>query len=233
LEYKDRSKRNTRGVPVVKVKNQRAKASQALDIGLLLVLGLAWLGNDLTMVPPALAGQPNNQSAEAEAKPKVVKPGEGRRKFIPVKIDQRFASGTLMGHPFNLVKATCTGNTIVLDGGDIIASDPSKGRTKIVIEFSTPQVFANESYQVRYNATQAVKADSQTKAPAITYVAQDKSGAVVSTTATNGSKSDNLDYAMELRFSPLTKKGELPGFIRLQIGSDPVSDVKGYFYASR
>jgi len=205
---------------VVKVKNHRVKGIQALGIWLL--LGLASLSTNLTMVLPALAGQPT-----------VVKPGEGRRKFIPVKIDERLVTGSLMGHPFNLVKANCTGNTITLDGGDMIASDPSQGRTKIVVEFATPQSFANQSYQIRYNAGQAIMADSQTKAPTVTYVALDKSGAVVSTTATNGSKSDNLDYAMELRFSPLTKKGELPGFIRLQIGSQPVSDVKGYFYANR
>jgi hypothetical protein len=216
---------------VVKIKKRRDKASQALRIGALLLLPLAGIGADLIMLPQAIAADP--KTSDAATKSTVTKLGEGRRKFIPVKIDERFATGSLVGRPFTLVKATCTDSTIVLDGGNIDPSDASKGHTKIVIEFPAPQTFANENYQIHYNATVALTEKKQTKAPRVTYVAADKSGAPVTTTATNGSKSDNLDYAMELRFSPLTKKGELPGFIRLQIGSSPVSDIKGYFYANR
>jgi len=182
-----------------------------------------------TLSQQAFAADP----AGSDEKIKVVKPGEGRRKFIPVKVEERNAAGSLVGSPFNLVKASVSGNTLILDGGNMVASDPGKGHTKILIEFPTAQTFANETFQVRYNSTDALTAKGQTKAPKITYVTLDKSGAPVSTTATNGSKQDNLDYAMELRFSPLTKSGDLPGFIRLQIGSSPVSDVKGSFNASR
>jgi hypothetical protein len=183
------------------------------------------------MLPQALAQANKNTSAGAD-KSRVVKADSSAAKSIKIKIDEHVVSGSLVGHPFNLIKATCSNTSIVLEGGDIIAADPSKGKSKIIIDFSRPQNFANQSYRIRYNGGQAVTADSQTKAPTVTYVTLDKSGALVSTTATNGSTSDNLDYAMQLKFSPLTKNGELKGFIQLQIGTDPVSDVKGYFDAN-
>ena len=218
-----------RGITVVNIKDLRVKASQWLSPRLMLSLSLACSCNSLTIMQAALA---QTHSSTAAGKTAVVKASPGKGASAAVKIEEPLAAGTLMGHPFNVVKATYTGNSIALDGGDAVAGDPSKGRTKIVIEFAGPQVFSNQTYHIRYNAKQALMADSQTKAPTVTYVAQDKSGAVASTTATNDSKSDNLDYVMELKFKPLTKKGELPGFIRLQIGSDPVSDVKGSFSAT-
>ncbi|MBU6454056.1 MAG: hypothetical protein KGS72_19915 [Cyanobacteria bacterium REEB67] len=146
--------------------------------------------------------------------------------------DSSQISGKLIGHPFSLVKATCAGTTITLDGGDIVSGDPSKGRNKIVISFPASLGFFNQTYQVPYNATRALLAKKgDVKAPTITYTGLDKSGALVTRTATNGSKSDELDYAMELQFNARTKAGDPNGHLKLQIGSEPVTDLRGDFVA--
>jgi hypothetical protein len=141
-------------------------------------------------------------------------------------------SGKLIGHPFSLVKATCAGTTITLDGGDIVSGDPTKGRNKVVISFPASIGFFNQTYQVPYNATRALLTKKgDVKAPTITYTGLDKNGALVTRTATNGSKTDELDYAMELQFNARTKAGDPNGHLKLQIGSDPITDLRGDFVA--
>lgn len=200
--------------------------------GFLFSLVLAILSGDLITTGQVFA-QSEIKSVKVEGGPLVVKPRAAKARVVPEKMDQRFATGSLVGRPFTLARAKWAGNKICLFGGDLPGSKADKEYNIITIEFPTPQKFPNENYQIRYNSTQALTEKAQTKAPTVTYVALDKTGAVITTTATNGSKSDNQDYAMELKFYPLTKKGELPGFVHIQIGSDPVSDIKGFFYAVR
>ncbi len=205
---------------------------QSKQAGFLFWVLLAILSGNLITTGQVCA-QTEIKSVKVEGGPLVVKPRAAKAKVVAEKMDQRFATGSLVGRPFTLSRAKWAGNTIVLYGGDLPGSKADKEYNIITIEFPTPQKFANQNYQIRYNSTSALTEKSQTKAPKVTYVALDKSGAVTTTTATNGAREDNQDYAMELKFYPLTKKGQLPGFVHIQIGSDPVSDIKGFFYADR
>ena len=211
---------------MVKVKNPPTSAcltiSRALGSGLLLLALCSW-----TVLPQALA-----QSTDHKAQGNTgFNPEEGKRKSQVPK-NEPPVGGKIIGHPFKLVKASYTSTSIILDGGDIVASDPSKGRNKIAIDFPWAQSFGSMSYRIPYNAKQAQSTKGETNAPKISYTGLDKSGAVVTKTATNGSKSDELDYAMEIKFDPIGKNGELPGYVRLQIGSEPITDLTGTFYAS-
>ena len=138
-------------------------------------------------------------------------------------------AGQLIGHPFKLVKATCNNTTLTLDGGDANPGDPSKGRNKIVIQFPSAQDFANQTYQVPYNGQKAMLVKGETRAPKVIYSGVDKDGNAVTRSAVNNSTADELDYAMELKFSPATKPGEMSGHIKLQIGTNPVTDLRGDF----
>ena len=158
--------------------------------------------------------------------------GHNRRIFVPVKVQSVFrpVEGSITGHPFKLVKASMTSNSVQLVGGNMVASDPAKGAAKVVIEFAAPQNFSNRTYQIRYNTQRALTENGDVKAPKVIYTALDKSGAVSTVEAVNGSRDDKLDYAMELKFYPPSKKGEQHGYIRLQIGTEPVSEIKGDFF---
>jgi len=151
------------------------------------------------------------------------KSGPSRRIFVPVKVQSVFrpAEGVLAGHPFKLARSTISANSVTPDGGD----------SKIVIEFAAPQIFSDRTYQIRYNTVRALTEKGDVKAPRVIYSTKEKGGAVATVVATNGAKEDKLDYAMELKFYPPGKKGEQHGYIRLQIGTEPVSEVKGDFFA--
>jgi len=162
--------------------------------------------------------------SEGSYKLNLNKSGLNRRIFVPVKVQSVFrpVEGTLTGHPFKLVKASITSNSVRLEAD----------KAKIVIEFAAPQNFVARTYQIRYNTQRALTESGDVKAPKVIYTAVDKNGAVSEVAAVNGSRDDKLDYAMELKFYAPSKKGEQHGYIRLQIGTDPVSEVKGDFFAN-
>ncbi|MBS1990585.1 MAG: hypothetical protein JSS83_08715 [Cyanobacteria bacterium SZAS LIN-3] len=152
------------------------------------------------------------------------KTGPGRRIFVPVKVQSVFrpVEGSIAGQPFKLVRATASGTTVRLEG-----------QTPVVIEFASAQQFVGQTYQICYNTRKALTEKGQVPAPKITYTVLDKNGTQSTVTATNGAKDDSLDYAMELKFYPLNEKGERHGYIRLQIGTNPVSEIKGDFFPGR
>jgi hypothetical protein len=142
-------------------------------------------------------------------------------------------SGKLIGQDFAFRHATYNDKTITIEGGNLSASDPAKGVSKVVIQFPSNQKFGTETYRVPYNGKRALLTRGDILAPEVTYTTVDKSGAPLTRTAVNNSKADELDYAMELTVAPSAKPNQLSCHLRLQIGTDPVSDLKGDFTAIR
>jgi hypothetical protein len=210
----------------VSVFRQRHKTGPSFAIAFASLAGLLILaGQSLAQTEiKAVKVEPSAASSKAAA---------GKQAAVQVKVQERPVTGILVGHPFALKKAVWVGTSIVLEGGDVDPSNSSKGQSKITIEFPPAQDMPNQTYQIRYNSVLAFTGKGETKAPKVTYTSIDKSGAVVNVVAANGSKADEQDYAMDLRLSPVNKKGQLPGFVKLQIGSNPVSDIKGNFCASK
>jgi hypothetical protein len=196
-------------------------------LSIISLLTLTILVGPQIKVLPALA-QSEITAVQVENPPK--KPD--KRRVLPANQEEQVVSGSLAGEYFHLKRALRKKNTIILEGGALDPSNAAKGKSSITIEFLSPQKFCGEIYQVRYHTREAkTRYGGQTKAPQITYVTVDKNGNPITTIATNSSGKDNQDYTMELEFFPLNKKGQLPGILHLQIGTNPISDLKGYFYA--
>jgi len=146
----------------------------------------------------------------------------------------KYVNGNLYKQRFGLVKSRYNYVSILLDGGEIPNIALIKFRAKVIIEFDQPQNFPGHVYRFGVGQKSIATKSGTVNAPKINLCEErttEKGTSFFSSSLGNSSYSDG--YALLLNFYPLTKDGQLPGYIDLQVPGKDNTHIKGYFYATK